>query len=73
LSELLKFLLAQQKEALELERTKDMWKRRMDGFGRKGYINDAIMELELKAVNETVPTCLQIFEHAMACKRDEVL
>jgi hypothetical protein len=31
------------------------------------------MELELKAVDKTVPTCLKIFEQAMACKRDEVL
>jgi hypothetical protein len=50
-----------------------MWKRRMDEFERKGYLDNAIMELELKAVNETVPKCLKIFEQPMACKTDEVL
>jgi hypothetical protein len=64
--------LAQQKEALELGRHKDMWKRRMEGFERKGVLDDAIMELELKAVDETVPTRLKIFEQAMARKRIEV-
>jgi hypothetical protein len=40
-------LLAQQKEALELGRSKDLWKRRMDTLKRKGQLHDAIMELEL--------------------------
>jgi hypothetical protein len=31
------------------------------------------MELEPNAVEETITTCLKIFEQAMACKRDEVL
>jgi hypothetical protein len=42
-----------------------MWKRRMDVFERKGFFDDAIMELEL-------PMQLKIFEQAMGRKKDEV-
>jgi hypothetical protein len=45
-------LLAQQKEVLQLGRPKDLCKRRMDTFERNGFLDDAIMELELKAVDE---------------------
>jgi hypothetical protein len=34
----------------------------MDLKERKGYLDDAIMELELKVVDKTVPARLKIFE-----------
>jgi hypothetical protein len=47
-------LLVQQKEALELGRSKDLWKRWTDTFERKGQLDDAIKELgrRLKRVSQ---------------------
>jgi hypothetical protein len=37
------------------------------------FLDDVIMELELKAVDEVVPTCMTIYKEAIEHKRDEVI